>query len=210
MADKIDDIVKQTYRYYYEDGLVEMAVGLLFIACGLVLFAWQGIGSSPLVTLLLVVGLPAVVIGGAFLVKRLVQNLKRRVTYPRTGYVAYRRGEPTNSRWFLLAGVLVLIVASFFLPDILNQMQAVVGALLAIILSILGYRLGIWRFYLLGVAALFIGIATAVFLDDELVGAALTFAASGLLLFLSGGLVFLSYLRRTGARHPAVDGGDYE
>jgi hypothetical protein len=59
MTNKIDDVVKQTYRYYYEDGLVEMAVGLLFIATGLVLFAWQGIGSSPLVTLLLVAGLPA-------------------------------------------------------------------------------------------------------------------------------------------------------
>lgn len=210
MTDKIDDIVKRTYRYYYEDGLVEMAVGLMFIACGLVLFSWQGIGSSPLVTALLVVGLPAVVIGGAFVVRRLVQDVKRRVTHQRTGYVAYRRGEPANNRWFLLAAVLILVVASLFLPDIFNRMQAVVGTLLAIILGFLGYRFGLRRFYLLGAATLIIGIAAAVRIEDELLATALTFAASGLLLLLSGGLTFLGYLRRTRGRHPAVDGGSYE
>jgi hypothetical protein len=214
MANEIDDIVKRTYRYYYEDGLVEMAIGLLFIACGLVLFAWQGIGSSPLMTVLLVVGLPAVVIGGAFVVKRLVRDLKQRVTYPRTGYVAYRRGEPSKGRWLLPAAALALVIASLFLPETFSRMQIMVGALLVIILGLMGYRLGLRRFYALGVAALLIGAASAVLLADEALGTALTFAGTGLLLFLSGGLVFLSYLRRNRARNdahdPAVDGGSYE
>jgi hypothetical protein len=206
MTNKIDDVVKQTYRYYYEDGLVEMAVGLLFIATGLVLFAWQGIGSSPLVTLLLVAGLPAVIIAGGFVVRRLVRDVKQRVTYPRTGYVGFRRNELSKSRWLFPAAVLALVVASFFLPEIFGRMQAFVGALLAVVLAFLGYRLGLRRFYALGMGALFIGVASAVLLADEVLGTALTFAGTGLLLFLSGGLVFLSYLRR----HPAVEGDGYE
>ena len=85
MDNKIDNLVKQTYRYFYDDGLVEMAIGLLFVAVGLVLLAWQGLDYSPLITIIVVVGLPVVVISGAYLVKRLVPEMKQRITSPRTG-----------------------------------------------------------------------------------------------------------------------------
>ena len=59
------------------------------------------------------------------------------------------------------------------------------------------------------------GILSAVWMDDELLATALLFAGNGLLMFLSGGLVFLSYLRRTSSRNPsrrdpAANGGSYE
>jgi hypothetical protein len=196
MGNKIDDIVKHTYRYFYDDGLVEMAVGLLFIAVGLVLLAWQGFDYSPVVTIIVVVGLPAVVIGGAYLIKRLVREMKQRITYPRTGYVAYRHGEPSKGRWFIPLAAFALVVASLFLPEAFMRMSAMVGALLAVVLIFMGYRVGLWRFYAVGVIAL-VGVVVLAWSDVvELIAVSLTFAITGVALFIAGALAFAGYLRR--------------
>ena len=195
MGNKIDKVVKQTYRYFYEDGLVEMAIGLLFIAVGLVLLAWQGSDYSPLVTIIVVVGLPAVVIGGAYLIKRLVREMKQRITYPRTGYVAYREGEPTKGRWFVPLAALALLIASFFLPEAFMNMSAMVGALLAVVMIFMGYRVGLWRFYAVGIIALVSGVALAWLGVVEIIAVSLTFAIAGTALLLAGGFTFASYLR---------------
>ncbi len=196
MGNKIDNIVKHTYRYFYDDGLVEMAVGLLFIAVGLVLLAWQGFDYSPVVTIIVVVGLPAVVIGGAYLIKRLVREMKQRITYPRTGYVAYRHGEPSKGRWFIPLAAFALVVASLFLPEAFMRMSAMVGALLAVVLIFMGYRVGLWRFYAVGVIALVSGVVLAWSDVVELIAVSLTFAITGVALFIAGALAFAGYLRR--------------
>jgi hypothetical protein len=196
MANKIDNILKQTYRYFYEDGLVEMAVGFLFVAVGLVLLAWQSLNDSPLVMLILVVGFVAVVIGGAYLIKRLVREIKQRLTYPRTGYVAYRQGEPAKGRWFVPLAALALLVASLFLPEDFMEMSAMMGALLAVILAFMGYRVGLWRFYAVAIIALVSGVALAWLNVVELIAVSLTFIISGAALFLAGALAFAGYLRR--------------
>lgn len=196
MADKIDDVVKQTYRYFYEDGLVEMAVGLLFMATGAVVFAWQYIGESPLVTVLLILGIPVLALGGAFLLRRGVREAKERVTYRRTGYVAYREGEPSASRWLLLAAVLLLVVAGVIWPKLLENMSTAVGGLLAVVLLFLGYRVGLWRFYIGAAIAAVTGIGLALASVEEIRAVGLTFLASGLFFVLSGGLVLALYLYR--------------
>jgi hypothetical protein len=196
MGNKIDNIVKQTYRYFYDDGLVEMAVGLLFVAVGLVLLAWQGFDYSPVITIIVVVGLPAVVIGGAYLFKRLVREMKQRITYPRTGYVTYRQGQPSKGRWFIPLAAFALVVASLFLPEAFMRMSAMVGALLAVVLIFMGYRVGLWRFYAVGVIALVSGVVLAWSDVVELIAVSLTFAITGVALFLVGALAFAGYLRR--------------
>jgi hypothetical protein len=201
MENKINNLVKQTYRYFYDDGLVEMAVGLLFVAVGLVLFAWLGIGQSPLVTIIVVVGLPMVVIGGAYLIKRLVGEMKQRITYPRTGYVAFRQGEPSKGRWFIPLAALALVVVSLFLPEALTRMSAMVGALLAVILIFMGYRVGLWRLYVVGIIALVSGVVLSMLAVDEIIAVSLTFAIAGVALFLAGALAFASYLRHHPGPH---------
>ena len=196
MGNKIDNIVKQTYRYFYDDGLVEMAVGLLFVAVGLVLLAWQGFDYSPLVTIIVVVGWPAVVIGGTYLINRLVREMKQRITYPRTGYVAYRQGQPSKGRWFIPLAAFALVVASLFLPEAFMRMSAMVGALLAVVLIFMGYRVGLWRFFAVGIIALVSGVALAWSDVVELIAVSLTFAITGVALFLAGALAFAGYLRR--------------
>jgi hypothetical protein len=195
MENKIDNLVKQTHRYFYDDGLVEMAVGLLFVAVGLVLFAWLGFNTSPFIKIIVVVGLPVVITGGAYLINRVVPGMKQRITYPRTGYVAYHQGEPSKGRWFIPLVALAVIVASLFLPEAFTRMSVMVGALLAAVLILIGYRVSLWRFYAVGIIALVSGVALAWSALDEFIAVSLTFAIAGIALFLVGAFAFASYLR---------------
>lgn len=198
--DLIDRKVRETHRYFYSDGLVEIGVGFLFLLTGLVLAAWLLFEGNTVLRIASVLALPLLATLGALLVKRSVSALKERVTYPRTGYASYRQGEPSVGRWLIMAAALLLAIASFFLPEVLAKMPLMVGALLGILLGYMGYRTYVRRFYIAGSAALLTGLAAAVFVADELLGTALSFIVLGFTLLLSGGLTLLTYLQR----HPTA------
>jgi len=204
MADKtqIDDLVKRTYRYFYDDGLVELGIGVLFLMLSLVLFGWLALGSTPWISILIVVITVLLILAAPFLVKRAVRVMKERVTYQRTGYVAYRPGEPGIGRWIMIGAVILLVVVMFVMPEWFNQISVAVGIFLAIILAWFGYRVNLWRFYLVAGVALITGILAALVGMDEIIGTALTFAATGLLLVITGGVTLQAYLRR----HPRPEG----
>jgi hypothetical protein len=193
---KVDDYVKKTYRYFYDDGLVEIAVGLLLLVVGSILLGWQLVTSSVLRSAILVVVLPALILGGTVMVRRFVAEAKERFTYSRTGYVSYRRGEPANSRWYLIAAMLLLFGIMLLLPEAFSRTQFVVGYFLAAFLGLLGYRLGLRRFYIIGAVGFLIGSASAVMVPEEVEGTGLIIAGAGLLLLLSGAFTFFRYLRQ--------------
>lgn len=201
MNDKIDEMVQDTYRYFYVDGLVELAVGFLFLVIGFVLFAWVNLDTTSWPGVLAVLSLVVFTIGGSALVKRVVGMVKERVTYQRTGYVAYDLGEPRVSRWPLILAAVVLVLLLFVLPKTFSKMSFVVGTLLGFLLAYMGYRVRLARFYLLGGLAFLIGLALTVLVADELVGATLTFAGSGLVLLVSGTIILLGYVQE----HPRVE-----
>ncbi len=203
MANDIDKIVRQTQRYFYEDGLVEMAVGLLFVAVGFLLLIWRSITSPTPASMVLAIGLPALIIGGSFLIKRAIREIKERVTYPRTGYVAYRRGEPARGRWLVIGLSLLLAIAAFFLPQTLGRMPAMVGALLGVILVYLGYRVNVWRFYAVGAIAVILGFGLTFLGASDILGTGLTFIGAGLALFAGGAMAFANYLHQ----HPKAEEG---
>ncbi|MBK8988281.1 MAG: hypothetical protein IPM39_19810 [Chloroflexi bacterium] len=196
MARMVEEYVKHTYRYFYEDGLVEIAVGLLMVVVGAALFSWQYVASSLFRVMILVVILPASIIGGMFLVRRFVHKAKERVTYVRTGYVSFREGEPTGSRLFPLLSALVLLVAVFFLPEVFSRLQFAIGYFLVVFLSYLGFRLGVRRFYGVGILAFLMGIASTIIFASEIEGAGLTITGAGVFILLSGVLTFFHYLRQ--------------
>lgn len=196
MTRKVEEYVKRTYRYFYEDGLVEIAVGLLVAVVGFVLFSWQYVTSSPIRTAILVVVLPALIIGGEVLLRRFVHKAKERVTYSRTGYVSYRQGEPAGSRWFFLLAALVLFVIIILLPETFSRLQFAVGYFSAVFLCYLGFRLELRRFYSAGVVTFLIGVASTIMVANEIEGTGLTIAGAGFLLLLSGALTFFRYLRQ--------------
>ena len=196
MNDSVEKYVKKTIRYYYDDGFVEIITGLLMTSVGVGLILWLALDPSPFISALLFLSILLLVIGVASLVKRLVLRLKDRITYSRSGYVSYQRNEPDKGRWFLLIVTATLFVAIFFLPEAFNQIQFFFGSMLAAVLFYLGYRLDLPRFYAAGIACFAIGVATAIWIDEEFIGTAVVLVGCGLLLLLSGGLTFAFYLRQ--------------
>ena len=86
--DEIKDIEKRTRQYFYEDGFIEIAVGILFLMLGGYFFATVALPATSRIKSWLDASFVLVILAGLFLVGRLVRFLKFRITYPRTGYVA--------------------------------------------------------------------------------------------------------------------------
>jgi hypothetical protein len=206
MKDNVEKMVQRTYRLYYEDGLVEMGMGIVFTLSGLILVTWYALQDGGWLGALLAVSSALLVIGGVFGMRWAVRQAKEEVTYPRTGYATYREGEPAVARWLILVVLMGVVTAGLFLPAALERMALMEGALLGAILIYLGYRLGLLRFYVLGVLIIAIGLAATYLFPDDLLGSAMTFGGAGLLLLLSGLVTFATFLRR----HPEANGGSYE
>jgi predicted tellurium resistance membrane protein TerC len=196
----LSQIEQRVKRYWYEDGIAELAGGGMFILLGLY-FAIQGIfGEISLVSVILQVSLALLMIAGAFGVRWLVNLLKTRLTYPRTGYVQYRVNErDTKHRRYTIAGSAMLIaVASVVLADYIrafDSMVLVTGLLVGLILIVLrGKSAGLKRFYVLGVLAVLLGAVLSMSGLTQAYNLTLFYGLSGITFIVSGGLTLRRYL----------------
>ena len=196
MNQKIEDVMRQTYRYYYEDGLVETAVGILFFVIGLALLGWLTIQSNPALGIVMVILSVLLIFGGTLFVQKVIPSLKDRLVHPRTGKVVYRQEKPRQSSRWILYAVLAILVIALFLPERFNQMAFMEGGLLGAIFIYLGHRVSLSRFYWLGGAAILIGVAAVLLFTNDISGSAFTFGGTGLILLVSGLIVLSRYLRR--------------
>lgn len=204
MDQNIDDVMRRTYRYYYEDGLVETAVGALFFIIGLALLGWLTIQSNPILGVGMAILSVLLILGGALFVQKVIPSLKERFVHPRTGKVVYRQEKPKQTNRWLLYAVLVVLVVALFLPERFNQMALMEGALLGAIFIYLGHRISLNRFYWLGGMAILIGVAAVLLFSNDISGSAFTFGSTGLILLVSGLIVLSRYLHR----HPQVEVAD--
>lgn len=186
MRDRIDEVMNQTHRYYYEDGLVELGVGILFLVIGLLLGVWARAATASPLFLAAVLGATLLVLGGGFAMKRAVGRIKERVTYPRTGYVSYHGRQPAPGRWLIIAAAIGLVVLGFVFPDWLFRMPMMQGLLLCVILVYMGYRVRLGRLYLVGLIAAAVGLGATLLIPDEILGSSVVFGGAGVALLLSG------------------------
>ncbi|MBI4492733.1 MAG: hypothetical protein HY690_08090, partial [Chloroflexi bacterium] len=148
MRREIEWVEQRTRRYWYEDGLGELAIGCVVLLVGL-LFLVEGLAPTGLLPdHFSSLGLIVLVFGGSWLANRVVATLKARLTYPRTGYVAYRR--PTARRRILTgvaAGALGALVAGVLraAPAALAWIPLLQGLLIAAFLLYLAHTLGLAR-----------------------------------------------------------------
>ncbi len=195
MGDKIGQVMQRTYRYYYDERLVELAIGGLFLSIGILIRVWASMAFGSPLALGITLALFALVIGGGLLVKQAVGRIKERVTYPRTGYVSYRQHQPARGRWLLIGVAAAYVLLIFVLPEWFSKMALAEGVLLLVVLSYMGYRVGEPRFYLVGVTAGLIGLGAALLIPDDLVGSSVTFGGTGIALLLSGVWALRAYLQ---------------
>lgn len=198
---QIDRIIQRTRRYWYEDGLTEIATGVIFLLVGAVL-ALEAVATpgSPLEGLA-AFGIVVVVIGGIWGARWAVQRLKERYVYPRTGRVVYpRRKSATRA---IVAGVLAmvtsavtagLIASSRFDEALLPFFQ---GLVIGAVFLYWGQALGLWRFFVVAAISVAIGLAVVLSGLEGNPAAAVCFTGTGLALAASGGYALASYFRHT-------------
>lgn len=199
MKSPLDSMQKRTRRYWYEDGLAELAAGSVISLLALLNLAIARF-SPPWQALLSAVVLPLVIIGGAVIARAWVQRLKERLTYPRTGLVIYPRPRP--SRRFRAAGVaLGVAVTVALLSNLLGAAQAerllpaVTGLFTALLILLIGIQVGLVRFYFLAAWQTVIGLLGSWLALPQPFDLVLFFGGLGAGFLASGALTLIRYLR---------------
>jgi hypothetical protein len=200
MNQDFEELQKRTKRYWYTDGLHEIAFGFICLVLSLYFLAQVLLPEGSLLANLLTAGFVLLVLGSAFLTRWIVTTVKERLTYPRTGYVSYTKpGARQNWLAAILGMLFAILLVAFFTthPASLAWMSAVSGLVFAAVWAALGYRLGLSRFYLLAGAALIFGAIPTLTDMQEILGLATFYGLIGLAMFVSGGLTLKSYLENT-------------
>ena len=200
MENKMMDIEGRVKRYWYSDGIAELASGGLLLILGLY-FGVQGyVGSSSLVSAILQSSLVFIMIGGFFGVSWVINALKTRFTYPRTGYVEYRvdNQNANTRRYVVIAVAFSIAVASMVLIKYIQGLDSMVLVTSVwagvIFVSLRGKSSGATRFYALGVLSILLGVGLSMSRLSEEYNLALFYGLVGLAVMISGGLVLRRYL----------------
>lgn len=193
----IDEAMRRPQRYWYEDGLGEIAAGVLFLLVGLLFFSEAVWHLPPSFSS---IGLIVVVFFGIQFGRRAVKALKARLTYPRTGAVTYQREPRYRGKLaaVAIAAMVVAAVVAFAMKSTLplSWIPFLDGFVIGIFLLYFAHMNALNRFYLLSAASVILGILVGIAgLGDQL-GSAAYFSAFGIALLVSGGATLSAYLRR--------------
>ena len=195
MSDPITHTIQRVKRYWFDDGLVETGLGLVFLIVAGLIFLQSSFPEQPAVLRTSAVLVLIFLVAVGLMFRKLLGHLKQRLTYPRTGYIEMENaGDTSVGRWIIvglsaLAAVLILLVDAW--PGARIMFAA---TLLACAGCYLAYSRGVKRFYLLALLWLTAGLVTGMSrLDDIQSGSLLMVFISGSLL-VSGIITLTKYL----------------
>ena len=200
MQHNVFDIEQRVKRYWYTDGIGELIGGGMFILLG-IYFALQGfLGQNSMIGGILQVSLILVMIGGMAVSRRLINTLKTRLTYPRTGYVEYQVDEQKmkfRRVWVMILAFVISALTMVFvrLFQAFDSIVAVTGVGVSLILVILRAKsAGLSRFYMLGAISIVLGLVLSISGLSNGYNLSLFYGLMGLCFMLSGGWTLRRYL----------------
>src|SRR5512138_856027 len=124
MNNNFSDVEQRVKRYWYTDGIGELIGGGMFLLLGLYFSLQQYFGDRSLVGALLQSGLVLFLIVAIFFGRRLINALKARLTYPRTGYVEYQAIEK-NKFWQRVLTMAIAMAIAMFMVVISRRVSAI-------------------------------------------------------------------------------------
>lgn len=210
-SQNINHWMQRTQRYWYEDGFPDMGFGGFLLIIGLFFLAEMLTPPGSPFWLVWGIGGPIVLIGGALLVNRMVRKLKERVTWPRTGYVGYqpRQGRSRMFRFATAAIVAAVVSAGMIViqKHWLNW-SVILGFVYLGALGFVAYRFGLWRYLVLALWALVLGLALAPTALTVEQSGAVFHIGMGTALLLAGWLTWRRYNSLAPSPQEAPDGND--
>src|SRR5215212_191695 len=142
---KLNKTYLRTIQYWFEDGIVELGIGSLFLLLG-IYFYLQATLENKVWVEQLSASFALVFILGWYLIDSFIRSAKERITFPRTGYVAYKP-DKSNKKLVrlvlaIVVGVLVsaglLVVFSSRSLPIDNLLPAATGLTITLVLGVMG------------------------------------------------------------------------
>jgi hypothetical protein len=213
MNDDLHEWTQRPQRYWYVDGLSEIGAGAVIFFFGLFNALVGLLPEGRIQGVLLGIGQPVLVIGLAVLARWVVARLKERITYPRTGYIAYRRVEPHKRIGGILLAVLIsagIGLVVFVSRNWLNLrwLPAITGGFAALLTLIIAMRIHLLRFYILAGYTHAVGALTGLLQLTEPHDTALFFGSLGIGWLISGAVTLTGYLHRTSLPDLTLDDGE--
>ena len=195
--DELDKAKQRSFQYWYMDGLNEIGFGCLMLLLGLYFYLEGALSQTSTLRVILDSSLILVILGGAWLISRGIKYFKEKITYPRTGYVAYAQKRRTP-RWLtaIIAGLAGAFFAAIIIQgNLLKWLPALTGIVLCLVMVFMAARANLLRFYLLAAVALIIGVVITLSNFEQSVGLSAVYALFGLTLLISGIRSLVLYLR---------------
>lgn len=204
----IDRLLKQTKRYWYEDGISDAAMGGFLLLIGLLFVAESLTPQGSPLWWLWGMAWPVFLIGGGLAAGWAVRRFKSRVTWRRTGFVDYeRKGRPRLARVVGTVLVAAAVAAGVVVVSRnMLSMMTVFGMVFLVAFAFVGYRVGLWRYLWLGLWCLILGLVAAALPLTMEQDSALFFIGTGLALLLAGWLTWQQYNRSAPSPSEADDG----
>ena len=207
---KLSKTYLRTIQYWFEDGIVELGIGGLFLLLG-IYFYLQATLENKVLAEQLSAACALVFVVGWLLIDSFIRSAKERFTFPRTGYVAYKL-DKNNKKLVLL--VVTIIVGGLVAAALLvvfssrplgtdNMMPAATGLSIGIMLGVMGFYTSLPRFYIPAVFGLLCGTGLTMSGIGNNLGTAFLYLAMAFILSITGAITFSRYLK---ANPAPVDG----
>jgi hypothetical protein len=199
----------RTIQYRFEDGIIELVMATMFLLAGIYFYLLAVIENNQLAEIL-TASFAVIYIGGWYLMQFLFRSLKERITFSRTGYVAYRKGQEKRAVRTTEAIVIAVLMggllafAQIKMPQGWNLMPAFFDFLIAIVLGLMGLQSGLPRFYMLAVISLILGGTFASIDLNNGLATATYCGAMGVVLLISGSVILRQYLRQNSAQAESI------
>ncbi len=206
-----DNMLKRAYAHWLKDGLFEIGFGILLAGVGTLRAIIHFARENSAAYYWLSAGLLLFMVGWGWGGKHVGKALKARITYPRTGYMAFK---PRTYNYKSILAILALLIFAGILGAMVgmlaiqpNQQRA--GIFVTITLGIVGAlaftyaakRVEVKRFYVLAAFSIGIGLLIGALGVGVVLGLSFFYLSIGLALVATGSVALMQYLRS----HEPVD-----
>jgi hypothetical protein len=215
--DLVTNSKRRALQYQHVDGTFELNFGgamLLMAGCLFILNKFA-ISNDLLLFAPLVV-----FVGGIYLIDDLVQRFRLRVTYLRTGYIAYQKPRPTKRStrmmiWFGIPFITLTLLVLIFLNRskvpmasqdyVLILFPSFAGLLFTGLWMVVAWKTSLPRFYLTAAVALLVSVWIFINGIADKTGMSLLFGLMGVDLCIAGSLTLRQYLHKNPVTQKASD-----
>ena len=193
----LNKLTKRPFQYWFEDGIGEFVMGILYFLIGINFYIQATIRSPQIKAIISLVSV-FIIGGGVIITRKIIGRIKEHIIYPRTGYVSYPK-HPSKAKIVIsIVSLVALAVFALFLrksTSAFDWTPIVISIICGLLMLYQAIQTSILRLYIESILAIFLGIVIA-FLDmGEIFSSGIFFISFGLVLIVGGGCAFVYYLK---------------